>query len=114
VLSDARESTNRVKKGVTKELFLEIMVVLVRKGSYTTLNIVKDTKNLGKEKGKSEKPGQLLKKRQSEILVREKKFPSPQARRHVSATDYTILITFIMLAPSARTFSSASSDLELV
>jgi len=30
--------------------FSEIVVVLVRKGSYTTLNIVKDTENLGKER----------------------------------------------------------------
>ena len=59
MLSDARESTNRVKKGVIKEFFSEIVVVLVRKGSYTctTLNIVKDrpTENLVKER---KKPGQ--------------------------------------------------------
>ena len=36
MLSDARESTNRVKTGVIglKEFFSEIVVVLVRKGSY--------------------------------------------------------------------------------
>ena len=52
VLSNARESTNRVKEGVIKEFFSEIglVVVLVSKGSYTTLNIVKDTGNLGKER----------------------------------------------------------------
>jgi len=40
-LSDERESTNRVKKAVIKEFFSEIVVFLVRKGSYTTFNIVK-------------------------------------------------------------------------
>jgi len=39
------------KKGVMKEFFSEIVVVLVRKGSYTTFNIVKDTENLGDERG---------------------------------------------------------------
>ena len=34
VLSDARESTNRVKKSVIKEFFSEIVVFLVRKGWY--------------------------------------------------------------------------------
>ena len=33
VLSDARESTNRVKKGVIKEFFPEIVFFLVGKGS---------------------------------------------------------------------------------
>ena len=42
MLSDAREITNRVKNGVIKEFFSEIVVVLVRKGSYT--------ENLGKER----------------------------------------------------------------
>ena len=37
VLSDARE-TNRVKNGLTKELFSEIVAFLVKKGYYTTLN----------------------------------------------------------------------------
>ena len=50
MLLDARESTNRVKRGVIKEFFSEIVVVLVRKGSYTTFNIVKETENLGKER----------------------------------------------------------------
>jgi len=40
----------RSKKGVIKEFFSEIVVVLVRKGSYTTFNIVKDTENLRKER----------------------------------------------------------------
>ena len=38
VLSDARESKNRVKKGLIKEFFSEIMVFLVKKGPYTTFN----------------------------------------------------------------------------
>ena len=61
-MSDARESTNRVKKGVIKEFFSEIVVVLVRKGSYTTLNIVKDTENLGKER---ENPKNLVNDKKS-------------------------------------------------
>jgi len=32
---DARESTNRVKKSVIKELFSDIGVFAVKKGSYT-------------------------------------------------------------------------------
>ena len=51
MLSDAHESTNRVKKGVIKEFFSEIAVVLARKESYKTFNIVKYTENLVK-KGK--------------------------------------------------------------
>jgi len=44
------------------------VIVLVRKGSYTTLNIVKDTENLGKER---ENPINLVNdlKRSSEILA---------------------------------------------
>src|SRR6218665_560481 len=44
VLSDARESTNRVKNGLIKEFFSEIVVFLVKKGSYTTFNTVKKRK----------------------------------------------------------------------
>ena len=44
VLSDARESTNRVKKGLTKEFFSEIVGFFVKKGSYTTFNTVKKRK----------------------------------------------------------------------
>ena len=57
MLSDARESTNRVKKGVDKELFSEIVLFLVKKGSYTTFNTVgpKDTENLEKEREKQNK-----------------------------------------------------------
>src|SRR6218665_3552726 len=33
VLSEARESTNRVKKGVVKEFFSEIVIFLLKKGS---------------------------------------------------------------------------------
>jgi len=40
-LSDTRERTNRVKKSVIKEFFSEIVVFLVKKGSYTTFNTVK-------------------------------------------------------------------------
>jgi len=36
VLSDARESTNRVKNGLIKEFFTEILVFLVKKGPYMT------------------------------------------------------------------------------
>jgi len=36
------------KNGVIKEFFSEIVVLVVRKGSYMTLNIVKDRENLGK------------------------------------------------------------------
>ena len=54
VLSDSRESTNRVKKGVVKEFFFsEIVVLLVKKGSYTTFNTVK-IRRIWKKKGKSE------------------------------------------------------------
>ena len=42
------------KKSVIKEFFSEIVVVLVRKGSYTTFNIVKNTDNLGKENPKNQ------------------------------------------------------------
>ena len=38
------------KKGVIKEFFSEIVVVLVRKGSYMTLHIVKDKEILVKER----------------------------------------------------------------
>src|SRR6218665_1172097 len=44
VLSEARESTNRVKNGLIKEFFSEIVVFLVKKGSYTTFNTVKKRK----------------------------------------------------------------------
>ena len=47
MLSDVRESTNR---GVIKEFFSEIVVVLLRKGSHTTLNTAKYTENLGKDR----------------------------------------------------------------
>ena len=46
-----------LKKGVIKEFFSEIVVVLVRKGLYTKLNIVKDMENLGKER---ENPNNLV------------------------------------------------------
>ena len=61
VLSDARESTNRVKKGVIKKFFSEIVVFLVKKGSYTTFNTAKIRK-IWKKKGKIRKPGRWLKK----------------------------------------------------
>ena len=37
---------------MSKEFFSEIVVVFVRKWSYTTSNIVKNTENLGKEREK--------------------------------------------------------------
>jgi len=46
-LSDVRESTNRVKKGVMKQLFSERGVFVVKKRSYMTfLTDYKDAKNL--------------------------------------------------------------------
>ena len=54
MLSDVRESTNRVRKRCIKEFFSEIVVFLVRKGSYTTFNIVKIRKILGKEEKSGE------------------------------------------------------------
>src|SRR6218665_3050451 len=44
VLSDARESMNRVKNGLIKEFFSEIVVFLVKKGSYTTFYHSKERK----------------------------------------------------------------------
>src|SRR6218665_2879927 len=52
------QSKKRCHKGI---LFSEIVVFLVRKGLYTTFNIVKYGKS-GKRNGKSEKPGRCLKK----------------------------------------------------
>ena len=97
MLSDARESTNRVKKGVVKEFFSEIVPFLVKKWSYTTFNRVK--------KGKIRKTWSMTKKekeRSSEFLGVKienfsekspfrnfgprKTFSVPQTRRQVSAT----------------------------
>jgi len=66
VLSDARESTNRVKKGVIKELFSEIVVVFweeidIQCHVYDIEHRKRYGKS-GKRKGKSEKPGQRQKK----------------------------------------------------
>src|SRR6218665_2290182 len=59
VLSDARESMNRVKKGF----------FLVRKGSYTTFNIVKIRK-IWEKKGKIRKTRSMTKKeKKSEIFT---------------------------------------------
>jgi len=44
VLSDTRESTNRVKNDLIKEVFCKIVVLLVKKGSYTTFYTVKKRK----------------------------------------------------------------------
>jgi len=44
-LSDACESTNRLKKGVIKELFSEIGVFLGKKGSYMASQAAKIWKN---------------------------------------------------------------------
>src|SRR6218665_984493 len=96
----------RVKKGVIKELFSEIVVFLVRKGSYTTFNIVKMRK-IWEKKGKIRKTWSMTNKKghqkfwpwkwkffpkktviqKSEILDREKIFRLPQTRRQVSASD---------------------------
>ena len=60
MLSDARESTNRVKTGVIEEFFSEIVLFLVKKGSYTTFNAVKIWK--------IRKTWSMTKQRSSEIL----------------------------------------------
>src|SRR6218665_959946 len=93
------------KKGVIKEFFSEIVVFLVRKGSYrgsTTFNIVKIRK-IWEKKGKIRKTWSMTKKMSSEILALKmeifsqknpsfgklgarKNFSSPQTRRQVSAT----------------------------
>ena len=56
MLSDAREGTKRVKKGVIKEFFSEIMFFIVKKGSYTTFNSKRYAKS-GKER---ENPKNLI------------------------------------------------------
>jgi len=91
VLSDARESINRVKKGV----------FLVRKGSNMTFNIAKIAK-IWEKKGKIRQIWSMSKKRSSENFARKEIYPkkviqkswvrrkisaSPQTRRQVSATD---------------------------
>ena len=70
VLSDARESTNRVKQDIIKEFFSEIVVFLVRKGPYTAFNIVKIRK-IWEKKWKIRKTWSMTreKKRSSEILA---------------------------------------------
>src|SRR6218665_3571224 len=90
------------KKGVIKEFFSEIVAFLVKKGSYTTFNIVKKGK-IWEKKGKIRKTWSMTKKRSSEIfgrengnffrrkrhseiLIREKNFRPPQIRLQVSAT----------------------------
>jgi len=60
-LSDARESTNRVKKDVIKEFFSKIVVFLVKKGSYTTFNTAKIRK-IWKKKWKIRKTWSMTKK----------------------------------------------------
>src|SRR6218665_4171128 len=77
------------KKGVIKELFSEIVVFLVKKGTYTTFNTVKILK-IWKKKGKIRKTwskvirnfggenGNFFEKPHSEILVREKFFRPPK------------------------------------
>jgi len=49
------------KKGVIKEFFSEIVAFLVRKGSYTTFNIVKKGK-IWEKKGKIRKTWAMTKK----------------------------------------------------
>ena len=84
MLSDARESLNRVKKGF----------FLVMKGSYTTFYIVKIRK-MCEKKGKIPKNvirnclrenGNFSEKRSFRNLGPRKIFPSLQTRRQVSAT----------------------------
>jgi len=58
VLSDARESTNRIKKGVIKDFFSEIVVVLVMRRVIYDIEHSKRYGKSGKGKGNSEKPGQ--------------------------------------------------------
>ena len=69
-MSDACESTNRVKKGVIKELFSEIGVFLVKKGSYTTLQAAKIWTIL-KKIGQIRKSWSMTIKRSSEIAENE-------------------------------------------
>ena len=113
MLSNARESmyTNRVKKGVINEFFSEIVVVLVRKGSYTTSNIVKDTENQVKER---ENPKNLVNEKRSseilavkmeifpkksEILVHEKCFRPPKlGARSPPLKRVEIIMTFAVLS----------------
>jgi len=76
----ARKYEQGKKNGVIKEFFSEIVAVLVRKGSYTTLNIVNDTENLGKET-ENPKTGSTTKKGHKKNLA------SPQILRQVSATE---------------------------
>src|SRR6218665_1382676 len=59
-LSDARERMNRVKKGLIKEFFSEIVVFLAKKGSYMTFYRSKQRK--------IRKTRSMTKKRSSEIL----------------------------------------------
>jgi len=66
VLSDVRESTNRVKSAM-KELFSEIGVFRVKKGSYMTFHTVRIWKIL-KTIGKILKTWSMTKKRSAEIL----------------------------------------------
>src|SRR6218665_773503 len=60
VLSDARERMNRVKKGLIKEFFSEIVVFLSKKESYMTFYRSKQRK--------IRKTRSMTKKRSSEIL----------------------------------------------
>src|SRR6218665_3193210 len=64
------ESTNRVKKGVVKELFSEIVVSLVKKGSYTTFKAVK-IRRIWKKKGKIRKTWSMTKEKIIRIFGRE-------------------------------------------
>src|SRR6218665_484410 len=81
-----------VKKGVIKEFFSEIVVYLVKKGSYTTFNTGKIRKirktwsmtKKGHQKFFGVKMEIFSEKRHSEILVREKFVPSPRLSRKIS------------------------------
>src|SRR6218665_1601205 len=101
-------------KGVIKEFFSEMVVFLVRKGSYTTLNTVK-IREIWEKKGKIRKTRSMTKRRSSEILAVKieifsektsfrnlgprKICPSPQTRRQVSATETLPFMNSILVTP---------------
>src|SRR6218665_594661 len=98
VVGCARKYEQSFKKGVIKEFFSEIVVFLLRKGSYTTFNIAKIRK-IWEKKGKIRKNWSMTKKvirnvgrengiffKKNLILGPRKNFPSPQTRRQVFAS----------------------------
>src|SRR6218665_566171 len=82
-----------LKKGVIKKFFSEIVVFLVKKGSYMTFNTVKiwkirKTWSMTKKRGNfGHENGKIISKKTSfRNFGPRKMFPSPQTRRRVSAT----------------------------